>query len=173
MAELTRRRTVDAPASVVWDVVTDHELYADAAPNLATVEVLEGEGTGLVRRCVDTDGNAWTETCTRWTEGESFAVAVDVATSDFHRRLFARFEGEWALEDGPDGVTVTVRFAYEPRYGLLGRPIAWYFAARAPPVVEALLDNWQAAIDDRSEPAASRQQPAAADRGGGTDARHR
>ena len=149
MEELTGRRTVDAPTAVVWDVITDHELYAEVAPNLATVEVLDGEGIGLVRRCVDTDGNAWTESCTRWEEGESFAVAVDVESSEFHRRLFTRFDGEWTLQEGTDGVTITIRFTYDPRYGPLGTFISWYFSVRGPPIIESLLDGWAAAIDDR------------------------
>ena len=170
MPQLTRQRSVDAPPAVVWDVITDHELYAEAAPNLETVEVLEGEGVGLVRRCVDTDGNEWTESCTRWTEGTSVAVAVDVASSDFHRRLFTRFEGEWVLDDGGDGVTITVRFTYEPRYWLLGKLISWYFSARGPPIVEALLDNWEGAIDDRSKGPDRPRDTATTHVEGGTDA---
>ncbi|HKJ59201.1 MAG TPA: SRPBCC family protein [Halobacteriales archaeon] len=80
MDELTRHRTADAPPSAVWDVVTDHALYADVAPNLATVEVLGGEGTGHVRRCVDTDGNEWTESCSHWETATT--ERLDGATSD-------------------------------------------------------------------------------------------
>lgn len=149
MAELRRDRTVDAPAAVVWDVISDHDLYADAAPNLASIEVLEDDESEFARRCVDTDGNEWTESCTHWDEGTSYGVSVDVASSDFHRRLFTRFDGEWSLEESPDGVTITIRFSYEPRYGPLGRLISWFFSARGPPIVEALLDNWEAEIEDR------------------------
>lgn len=149
MAELTATRTVDAPADVVWAVVADQPLYGEVAPNLASVEVVSGEGAGMVRRCVDTDGNAWTETCTRWTPGEAFAVSVDVATSDFHRRLFSRFAGEWAISEGDDGVTITLSFDYDPRYGPLGRLIDWYLRREAPPILEGLFDNWAAAIDER------------------------
>ncbi|MDX1746263.1 MAG: SRPBCC family protein, partial [Halobacteriales archaeon] len=92
MARLQFERNVDAPVSVVWDVISDQDLYADAAPNLMAVEILEGEGTGMVRRCVDTDGNAWTETCVAWEENQGFRIAVDVTDSDFHRPLFTRFE---------------------------------------------------------------------------------
>lgn len=150
MPQLTIDRTVDAPAAVVWDVVTDHDLYAAVAPNLRTVEVLEGEGAGLVRRCVDTNGNEWTESCTRWEDGRAFAVAVDVEHSDFHRRLFSRFEGEWRVTPRPEGVRITIQFGFEPRYGPVGVLITKFFAYRGPPMVETILDGWEAEIEPRT-----------------------
>jgi ribosome-associated toxin RatA of RatAB toxin-antitoxin module len=142
MTEISASRVVDAPATVVWDVVTDHDLYAEVAPNLATVEVLDGEGVGMVRRCVDTDGNEWTESCTRWDDGRGFAVAVDVEHSEFHRHLFDRFEGEWSVSERPDGVVVTIRFDFEPRYGPFGALVSWYVERRASPILDAILDRW-------------------------------
>lgn len=151
MTQITMDRTVDAPAAVVWDVVTDHELYAEAAPNLSTVEVVEGDKEGLVRRCVDTNGNEWTETCSRWEEGRAFAVDVDVEHSDFHARLFRRFEGEWRVSEQPDGVCITIRFEFEPRYGPLGVLVSKFFEYKAPAMVEEIFDRWEAAIDARLE----------------------
>lgn len=150
MPRITRERTIDAPVAVVWDVVVDHELYGDVAPNLSTVEVVEGEAAGMVRRCVDADGNEWTESCTRWEDGRAFAVAVDVEDSDFHRRLFTRFEGEWRVTEGPEGVVVTVAFDFDPRYGPLGVLVSKYLAYRAPPVVERIFDGWEAEIAARA-----------------------
>lgn len=149
MARLSTHRTVDAPASLVWDVVTDHDLYAEAAPNLATVEIVEGEREEMVRRCVDTGGNEWTESCTRWEEGRAFAVSVDVADSDFHRRLFRRFDGEWRITERSGRVQITVAFDFEPRYGPLGGLIARYFEYRAPSILTPLLDAWEAEIEAR------------------------
>lgn len=140
---------MDAPAAAVWAVVTDHELYADAAPNLSTVEVVEGEAETMVRRCVDTDGNEWTERCTHWEDGRGFGVSVDVEQSDFHRRLFSRFEGEWRLSETPDGVVVTIEFDFEPRFGPLGWFIARYFDYKAPDLVEAIFDRWEAEVEAR------------------------
>lgn len=149
MSTIRLERAVDAPPAIAWEVLTDHELYADAAPNLASVEVIEGEAESMVRRCIDTDGNAWTERCTWWDEGRAFAVSVDVEGSDFHRRLFSRFEGEWLVEEGPDGVTLVIQFDFEPRFGPLGRVIAVYFAYRAPDIVERIFDRWEAELDAR------------------------
>lgn len=149
MTRISLHRTVDAPVDVVWEVVTDHERYGEIAPNLSAVEIVEGEGEGMVRWCVDTDGNEWTETCTRWVDGRAFAVAVDVENSAFHRRLFTRFEGEWRIENDADGVRITVAFDFDTRYGPLGSLIAKYFEYRTPSLVEAIFDGWEADIRSR------------------------
>lgn len=146
MTRLTYHRTVDAPIETVWTVVSDHRVYGEVAPNLSSVDLVDGEGVGAVRRCVDADCNAWTETITEWRPREGYAVEVDVAESEFHRRLFHRFEGEWRLEDVEDGVRITIEFTFEPRYGPLGRLIAGFFAYKAPGIVEPIFDGWVAAI---------------------------
>lgn len=149
MARIVADRWIDAPVPVVWAVITDPDVYASVAPNLAAVEIVEGDGEGMVRRCVDTDGNEWTETCHYWEEHRGFGVRVDTATSPFHRRLFSSFEGEWRVDPVDGGVRVSIRFDFEPRYGPLGRLIAWYFRLRAPGIVEPIFDGWAAEIDAR------------------------
>lgn len=151
MDTIERSRRMDAPPDLVWAVMTDPDVYADVASNLVAVEVVDGEGEGMVRRCVDTDGNAWTETCEYWTPGRGFGVEVDVETSDFHRRLFRSFEGHWELAERPDGVLVTIRFAYETRYGPLGWPISAYLRRAAPSIVEGIFDGWEAEVARRLE----------------------
>lgn len=149
MANLRATRTVEAPTAVVWDVITDHELYAEAAPNLSNVEVIDGAAETLTRRCVDTNGNTWTESCTRWEPEDGFAVSVNVAESDFHRRLFSRFAGEWSLEQTPDGTEITMAFEFSTRYGPVGRLIAWYFKLKAPEILETIFDRWESAIESQ------------------------
>lgn len=168
MTTITMHRTVDAPIAVVWDVVTDHDLYAEAAPNLSSVEVVEGDGDGMVRRCVDTDGNEWTESCTRWEEERGFAVSVDVGRSDFHRRLFSRFDGEWRLEERDDGVRMTIAFEFEPRYGPLGALVSKFLAYKAPGIIEPIFDGWEAEIRSRDTRFESGEH-----RGRGVDALYR
>jgi ribosome-associated toxin RatA of RatAB toxin-antitoxin module len=149
MANITMHRTVDAPVAVVWDVITDHELYGEIAPNLSTVEVVEGEDDRLIRRCVDTNGNEWTESCTRWEEQRAYAVAVDIEHSDFHRRLFTQFDGEWRVSEDDDGVRITISFEFEPRYGPLGSLISTYFAYKAPDIIEPIFDSWEGEVESR------------------------
>lgn len=142
-------RLFDAPADVVWDVMTDPDVYETVAPNLASVRILEGDGEGMIRECVDTNGNSWRESCHHWEPGHGFAVAVDVETSEFHRPLFTRFEGRWELAERADGVLATIRFDFETRYGPLGAVLGRYFAYRAPPLVEAIFDGWESEIERR------------------------
>lgn len=151
MGHLEFTRRINAPKHVVWSVITDHELYAKAAPNLTSVEVIDGAQDTLVRRCVDTDGNVWTEACTVWEEGQRFAVEVDVPTSDFHRRLFDRFEGEWSIDETSEGLDVVIRFDYDTKYGPFGRLISAFLAFKAPGLVEAIFDRWQAEIEARAD----------------------
>jgi ribosome-associated toxin RatA of RatAB toxin-antitoxin module len=136
-------RTVDAPRAVVWDVITDQELYGEVAPNLSSAAVVEGAGEGMVRRCVDTDGNEWTESCTHWEEGQSFAISVHVENSVFHRRFFTYMDGEWRLSEDDDGVRMTITFDFEPRYGPFGWFISKYFEYIAPGLIEAIFDGWE------------------------------
>lgn len=70
---------VDAPVSAVWPLLTDHDLYGRLAPNLSRVEVVHGDGDGMQRRCYNTGGRGWNETCTLWDDGHEFAVEVDTA----------------------------------------------------------------------------------------------
>lgn len=148
---------MDAPAPLVWDVVTDPEVYADVAPNLAEVTLLSDPGPGMERRCVDTAGNVWTETCTRWEDGRAFAVAVDVETSDFHRRWFSRFEGTWACEERADDVIVTIAFEFETRYGPLGSLVAKGVEWKGASIVEAIFDGWENEIRTRLAPTDGRE----------------
>jgi ribosome-associated toxin RatA of RatAB toxin-antitoxin module len=149
MTRIETSRLFDAPADVVWAVITDPDVYAEVAPNLSSIVILDGDGEGMVRECVDTDGNAWTESCHYWEAGRGFAVAVDVDTSDFHRPLFTRFEGRWDLSEGGDGVLVTVQFDFATRYGPLGALLSRYFRYRAGPLMESVFDGWRAEIDSR------------------------
>ena len=149
MHHIERERAYDAPAPLVWDVMTDPDVYPEVAPTLTHVEVLSGSEEGMVRRCTDTDGNVWTETCTHWTDGERFAVEVDVANSDFHRRLFTHFAGEWTLTERPDDVLATTSFTYAMKYGPLGRLLARFMAPKARSMVDAICDGWQTEIQRR------------------------
>lgn len=73
-------RTYDTPADRLFALVSDLSVYAEVAPNLIGIEVLSGEGLGMVRRCTNPEGEAWTETYTEWVPGERFTTVVDVST---------------------------------------------------------------------------------------------
>ena len=73
-------RTYAVPAPRLFEVVSDLDIYAEFAPNLARVDVLSGDGVGMVRQCTDPDGQSWRETYTDWVPGTRLATRVDVST---------------------------------------------------------------------------------------------
>jgi len=161
MTLIETSRPFDAPADIVWAVITDSDVYAEVAPNLSSVVILDGEGEGMIRECVDTRGNAWTESCHYWEAGRGFAVDVDVESSDFHRPFFTRFEGRWELTERDDSVLVTIQFDFETKYGPLGTLLARYFQYKAAPLIEAIFDGWSAEIDSRTVEAGLSNEPTA------------
>jgi ribosome-associated toxin RatA of RatAB toxin-antitoxin module len=115
-------RVVQARPDLVWAVVADVALYAQLATGLSHVEILEGDGQGLRRRCYDTRGRGWNETCTVWEPGRRFQMRVDTASYPFPLRLLLRsFQGTWSVDPAPEGARITVGFDAEPRLGPLGR----------------------------------------------------
>lgn len=149
MTSITAQRLFDAPADIVWAVMTDLDVYAAVAPNLSSAVVLYGEGEGMIRKCVDTKGNAWTELCHYWEAGQGLAVAVDVETSEFHRSFFTRFEGRWELTERDDGVLVTMAFDFDTKYDPLGALLERYFQYKATSLIEDIFDGWSAEIETR------------------------
>lgn len=137
-------RWVNAPAHVVWTVVSDVVGYAHVAPNLSKAEVLEGEGLGMWRRCYDRQGRGWNEQCVAWDEGHAYSMAVD--TNDYPYP-FSKMQGTWRVEAKSNGALIKKEFEYLPKYG----PIGWVLdrAVIKPAfhrICEKLLDNWEAEI---------------------------
>ncbi len=136
--------TFDRPASVtpeqLWPVMIDHELYAKLALNLTAAKGLTPDGLGFQRSCTDTAGRSWSETCTLWEPGRRFDVDVD--TSDYPYPL-ARMQGSWRVEpNGPDGSTVGMTFAFQPRPGLRGRFFVAVMHLAFPPILKRIVRGW-------------------------------
>lgn len=113
---------------------------ARLAPNLSSVEVLDGQGEGMRRRCQDTRGRGWNETCTLWEEGHAFAAEVD--TSDYPYPLTA-MRGRWAVEPRGDGSMISMRFEFTPRAGLAGSMFAIAMLAAFRPVLHRSVRGWE------------------------------
>ena len=71
---LTFSRRVAASPSIAWEVVSDVAAFGEHAPNLSRTEVLSGDEVGMTRRCFDSRGRGWTETCTLWEEGRRYGM---------------------------------------------------------------------------------------------------
>ena len=107
-------RSVDAPAKVVWRVMTDHPRYADVADNLSKVEVVSGAGLGMERRCYGPKGEGWDETCDHYDEGRAFGFRVHTEAGDYPYPL-SHVRGRWSVEPEGGGarfaIDIEVRFS--------------------------------------------------------------
>lgn len=155
MYTLQIERTIVAPASVVWEVISDVERYAEYAPNLSHAHKTS-DGPTPARRCYDTQGRGWNEACVLWEEGKAYSYIID--TSDYPYP-FVQMKGTWGLNQQADGVQVYMRFDYTPQQPW---PLGW-FAHQAVkrifrPTVTALMDNWEAEIRRRTHLEAAEPQ---------------
>ncbi len=118
MASMTleRSRIIDAPVSQVWKAVADLDDYHRHAASLVDTEVISGHGQDARRRCVDSSGNKWEETCTIWEPEHRYVIDVDVTTYPAkYRALFRSFRGSWTVEAVGDATNARIRFDAELR----------------------------------------------------------
>ena len=116
----TVRRKVNASASRVWTVMNDHPAYADVASNIAKVEILSGDGLGMKRRCADTKGNHWEETCTHYEEGKAFGFHVHTEATDYPYPLSA-LSGKWSVEAMDEGSEFSIEIVATPKGNIVTR----------------------------------------------------
>jgi ribosome-associated toxin RatA of RatAB toxin-antitoxin module len=135
-----RARVLDAPPEQVWPLLTDHNLYGRLAPNLSSVDVISEPTGPLRRRCTNTGGRAWEETCTLWDDGRRFAVEVDISNYPYPLLMM---RGLWQVDPHPAGSRVTMRFAYRARPTMTGGLFAIGFRPLFPPALNRIFDGWQ------------------------------
>jgi hypothetical protein len=104
------------------------------------VEVISEPGQPLRRRCTNTAGTGWEETCTLWDEGRRFAVEVD--TSNYPYPV-AVMRGMWQVDPAPDASRVTMRFAYQADATLRGALFAIVFRAMFRPALAKIFSGWR------------------------------
>lgn len=138
--EIRVQHHVAAPASAMWPLITNHELYGRLAPNLSRVEVTGGEGEGMRRRCHDTRGRGWNETCTLWDDGHEFAVEVD--TSDYPHPL-THMRGRWAVDPDNEDSLITMHFEFTPRPGIPGGVFAALMLLAFRPILRRIIRGWE------------------------------
>ncbi|MEL6269514.1 MAG: SRPBCC family protein [Chloroflexota bacterium] len=147
MYTLAIERIVDAPVAIVWQVISDVERYAAYAPNLSHAEKT-GDGNTPARRCYDIAGRSWNEACVLWEEGKQYSYVIDTSNYPYP---FVQMKGTWGLDRTDAGVRVWMRFEYTPdKPGVLGWLIHRTVKMQFTPVVEELMDNWEAEIAQRA-----------------------
>jgi hypothetical protein len=135
-------REIDAPKNVVWHHISKVGDFHKVARNLHHVDIISGEGVGMVRRCTDNRGKTWTETCTAWNPGDSYTFEVNTKAKNYPfpvDKLIGNFAAEWI--DG-HRTRLVIRFQFELKYKL----ITWVFSGKikteADKNMKAMLDLW-------------------------------
>lgn len=147
MYTLTTERLINAPANIVWEIIADVERYADYAPNLSRAHKTS-DGPTPARRCYDTKGRGWNEACVLWEEGKQYSYIIDTADYPYP---FIQMKGTWGMDPTPEGMRVWMRFEYTPdKPWLLGWLIHRMVRRSFSPIVNQLMDNWEAEITRRS-----------------------
>jgi hypothetical protein len=143
-------RKVRASPATAWAIMTDHAGYADVADNLSKVEVLHGEGLGMVRRCYDTRGRGWSETADLWRPQSAYGFRIHTEAPDYPYPLRALC-GRWTLEPAEGGVLIGVSLHASPRFGALGRLLLGSQRRKMQAVLERLLDRWAERMEAGAE----------------------
>lgn len=125
----------------VWQVMSDLARYAEVADSLSRVEVVSGRGVGLVRRCTDTKGQSWQETCTRWDEGRGYAFLVDTSAPDFPYP-FANLSGSWSLRPHDNGTEIAMTFEIQGKPGLLNTLMLSLMVGQGSRACDRVLEQW-------------------------------
>jgi uncharacterized protein YndB with AHSA1/START domain len=111
MPRLTRRRKVDAPTAVVWELVSDPCSLPRWWPRTLRVEGVEGEGVGAqwtsVLGTAEGRGVRADFRCSEAVADECFAWEQEIAGTPFERHL-RRYAIEIALEAEGGGTRVSI-----------------------------------------------------------------
>ena len=147
MPAINLQRKIKAQPDVVWRVISDLAAFAEVAPHVSKVEMLEGQKATARRRLHGDSGFTWTERCVMWDEGRAYAMEVDSSDSAYpFRTMHRRFE----IEQQSDSVVLRMHYEYETKYGLFGR--IWdslFLHRKRRTLYQTLLNNWVARIRDQ------------------------
>ncbi len=144
------RRTIAAPNSETWKVISDVANYHQVAPNIDDVKIISGKGEGMVRNC--SHGNeSWSETCAVWEEEKTYSFVVNTAAPDYPYP-FKLLKGTWRLEEVDSNhttITMTFDFSYRMKIqNLLLHPI---LKGKFKNTAKKLLDNWQGILEKNAQ----------------------
>jgi len=141
-------KIVNGSRQKVWEVISDLAGYYKIAPNIDEVNILSGEGEGMVRSCRSGE-DSWTETCTIWDPENKYSFVVDTSPADYPYP-FQFLQGTWGvntLSNGKTEIIMTFDFEYERKAQLL--LIHPVLERRFKKIGRKLLANWKEKIENR------------------------
>ncbi|MCZ6803293.1 MAG: CBS domain-containing protein [Proteobacteria bacterium] len=132
----------------IWEILTDMDFFAEAAPNVKRVEHISGNGLGMVRRIHHNSGRSWEETCKDWEVQSYFTMQ---ANTDNYPLPISNMRRITSMEQIKNSVLIKIRYEYTPKYGPFGyildkyqlRPILKIFGIQ-------LIDNLTKKINQQS-----------------------
>jgi len=139
-------RVVRSDQASTWRLISDVRNYALFAPNIDDVTIVSGTGEGTVRTCSH-GKDAWTETCTRWSENEGYAYTVNTDAPDYPYpfRFLDAYWGVEAIDGSSTKIVMQFDFQYnQPLQNILLHP---FFRTKFFGIAEKLLDNWQEELE--------------------------
>ncbi len=143
---LSFERVINASKENTWKTISDVSNYHKVAPNIDNVEIISGQGEGMVRSCTHKKDN-WTEVATLWDEGEKYSFQVNTDAEDYPYPL-KYLKGTWKVEEiskNQTKITMTFEFTYKRKiYNLLVHP---FMKKEFDKISEELLDNWQIQLE--------------------------
>ncbi len=143
---LAFERVINASKMNTWKVISDVGNYHTVAPNIDSVQIVSGQGEGMVRSCTH-KADHWTEVATLWEEGEQYSFEVDTDAEDYPYPL-KYLKGTWQVQEvGPDQsrITMIFEFTYESKiFNLLIHP---FMKKKFDKICSELLDNWQEELE--------------------------
>lgn len=114
---------IRAPRQQVYEIIKDMPSYPKFMPNLKKVEVIERRPNATVTEWVSVVKGA----TLKWTELDEF----DDANCRIHYHQLGgdlkKFEGDWILEETPEGTRVTLTVDFEigiPMFATMLNPVA-------------------------------------------------
>jgi uncharacterized protein YndB with AHSA1/START domain len=153
--QLERTTEIDAPATVVWEVLSDSRLLPQWVPAVQEVVACsaEGEGVGAVRNCnVELMGRQgrMVERCVEFTPTTRAAYVVDDESFGL-RKMFADYGFALNLRsNGGDRTAVTIETHYTPRNSLYSVMNAVMMRRRFAAVVDDLLEGLKTLSERRA-----------------------
>lgn len=117
MLILENDKRVKGSLESIWEVLTDIKCFTDAGPDIVRVEVLSGEGLGMIRRVHHRTSGSWLEECIEWEPQSHFTMQV---SGENYLLPVAYLRRITSMEQKQKNVVIKIRYEYTPKYGPFG-----------------------------------------------------
>lgn len=118
MTQITTSRIINAPASQVWEIISNYHNADVYHPLLQSVEQLTEleRGVGAARQCNLYNNSSVVETVIEWEEGKSYTVETN------EQPIFGQTKGTMRVTPiDANSSQVRVATTYTPKWGLFGK----------------------------------------------------